>query len=311
MEPILTLTLNPAVDVAIEVDHLESQRKLRSPYARYDAGGGGINVARGIRRYGGEARALFTAGGAMGDLLTELVRREGVPHTAIAIAGMTRESFTVSVRQPPGLYRFVLPGPELTPVEAERCLAEITALSPLPRYWVASGSLPAGLGEDFYARLARLARQRQARLILDTSGPALAAAVEEGVYLLKPNAGEFAGLIGHTPANEDELRALARERVSRGGIEILVVSLGADGALLTAAGEQHLCRPPPVVQRSSVGAGDSFLALLTLKLAQGRPLEEALRYAVAAGTAAVTTPATELFHAEDVERLYRRLPEGS
>jgi len=308
MEPILTLTLNPAVDVAIEVDQLAPQRKLRSPSARYDAGGGGINVARGIKRCGGAVHAIFTAGGPMGDLLTRLVAAEGVPHQVIPIAGDTRESFTVQVKQPrDDVYRFVLPGPTLSQREAEACLTALSSIDPLPRYWVASGSLPQGVDDEFYARLARMARERGARLVLDTSGPALSAAVEEGLYLIKPNAREFAGLVGQQTANESELRELSRALIGRGKIDVLVLSLAADGALLTTAEEQHYCRAPAVEQLSSVGAGDSFVALLTLKLAEGRPLAEALRYAVAAGTAAVTTPATELFHMEDVERIYRQI----
>jgi 6-phosphofructokinase 2 len=311
MEAILTLTLNPAIDLAVEVDELAPQRKLRTSAARYGPGGGGINVARAIQRCGGSVRAVFTAGGPLGDLLVRLVEQEAVTGQAIRIEGDTRESITVQVAHPSGLYRFVLPGPALTPTEGERCLAALAEADPPARYWVASGSLPEGLGDDYYARVARLARRQGARLILDTSGPALAAAVEEGVYLIKPNAREFGGLVGRQAADAKELRAQARELVASGNVELVVLSLGGEGALLTSADEQIECRPPSVEQRSSVGAGDSFVALLTLKLAAGRPLREALQYAVAAGTAAVTTPATELFHPQEMEHLYKRLQRTS
>lgn len=304
MDTILTLTLNPAVDVAIEVEELAPQCKLRSPYARYEPGGGGINVARGIHRCGGQVHALFTIGGAMGALLAQLVAREHVPHTAIPIRGNTRESINVLVRQPKHLYRFVLPGPALEPGEAERCLAALAAQQPGARYWIVSGSLPEGVDASLYGRLARMARDRDVRLIVDTSGPALAAAVDEGVYLIKPNRREFAELVGYKAASEEELREQSRELVSRKRVEVVVVSLAEQGALLTTAGEQYLACSPRVQLVSSVGAGDSFVALLSLKLAAGCRPKEALAYAVAAGAAAVTTPGTELFHPGDVDRFY-------
>ncbi|BBA32703.1 phosphofructokinase [Methylocaldum marinum] len=307
MEPIVTLTMNPAVDLSLEVDELTSGIKLRSSFARHEPGGGGINVARGIRILGGSVRALFTAGGPIGEMLTGLVDEEGVPYGTIPIANTTREDVSVRVKRPGALYHFVAPGPELSAEEVERCLQAVRSLDPPPRHLVASGSLPPGAGDDFYARLARLVRERGIRLILDTTGPSLRAALREGVYLIKPNAREFADLAGRSPETEDECRAMARTFVEQGGAEVLVLTLGADGALLTTRDEQIHARPPRVEGVSPVGAGDSFLALLTLKLANDRPPKEALYYGVAAAAAAVLTPGTELYRRGDIERIYRRM----
>lgn len=307
MEPIVTLTMNPALDVSLEVEALSPGRKLRSPFARYEPGGGGINVARGIHTLGGAVRALFTAGGPIGEMLARAVETEGIPSQAIPIANLTRQDFSVRVRRPGALYHFVVPGPALSREEAERCLHAVASLDPPPRYLVGSGSLPPGAGEEFYARVARVARERGIRFILDSSGPPLKAALREGVYLVKPNAREFAELAGHAPADEKERRAIARAFVERGETEVLIVTQGAEGALLTARDQQVHARPPPVEGVSPVGAGDSFVALLALKLAQDRPLKEALYYGVAAAAAAVLTPGTELYRAGDVERMYERM----
>ena len=307
MQRIVTITLNPTVDVSIEVDTLIGGPKLRSPYAHYDPGGGGINVARGIRRFDGEVEAVYTAGGAVGELLRQLVEQEGVAQRVVPIAQTTRESFNVLETRSGQLYRFVLPGPALTAAEADRCLQAVAQTEPPAHYWVASGSLPPGVADDFYVELAQLAQRHKARLILDTSGPALRTAAQAGVYLIKPNQKELGELIGRESSSEADWRSDCRQLVDSGSAEIVVLSLGADGALLTSRNEQLRVAAPKVRVQSPVGAGDSFVALLTLQLARGEALATALDYAVAAGAAAAMTPATELFRRQDVERLYAQM----
>jgi len=304
---IVTLTMNPAIDLSAAVDRVVADRKLRCGEPVREAGGGGINVARAVRRLGGEALALFPAGGPAGDLLKELLFGEGVPFVAIRSGGWTRENVNVSERETGKQFRFVLPGPSLEAAEWERCLESLSELDPFPRLLVVSGSLPPGVPLDFYARVARLVRSAGARMILDTSGKPLREAARQGVFLLKPSLREFEELTRSSLAAREAMVDRARELIRDGRCEVLVLSLGAEGVLWVSAGEAEWMRAPAVTVASSVGAGDSLVAGIVLGLSQGRPVREAVRLGLAAATASVMTPGTGLCRREDVDRLARTI----
>ncbi|AKF80691.1 phosphofructokinase [Myxococcus fulvus 124B02] len=304
MAHIVTLTLNPAIDVATSVPEVTPEHKLRCGSVRRDPGGGGINVARVVRELGGESIAVYTRGGATGLLLEELLEEKGLLRRSIPVEGSTRESFTVAEGNSAREYRFILPGPVLTEREWQRCLDAVGEVAQGAAFIVASGSLPQGVPEDFYARVARLAKKLGVRCVVDTSGKALAAALEEGVFLAKPNRRELRELTGMQVEHLDAQASAARELVARGRAQVLAVSMGADGALLTTRDVQLRASPPPVETHSSVGAGDSFVAGVTLALARGQSLEEALRWGIACGTAALLSQGTDLCARADVERLF-------
>jgi 6-phosphofructokinase 2 len=305
MKPIVTLTLNPAIDSSCQADEVGPVHKVRTFEERYDPGGGGVNVARVIRELGGEALAIYLAGGLTGQAFTHMIDAIGLQHRAIAIRGYTRVSHTVYERSSGQEYRFVPQGPEIHEDEWQACLRELESLE--FDYLVASGSLPEGVPDDFYACVAHMVRKRGARFVLDTSGAALRRALEAGVYLVKPNLRELESVVGRALREPAEQEEAARQLVTSGGAEIVTVSLGADGALLaTGAGCRRL-RAPKVKPRSTVGAGDSFLGAMTLGLAQGRTPEDAFMLAVATGTATVLTVGTELCRREDVLRIYREI----
>lgn len=301
---IVTLTMNPAIDVTTSVERVIPDVKLRCENPRYEPGGGGINVARAIRRLGGDALALFPAGGPAGALLGQLVAGEGVRYRCLPIAGWTRQNVNVAEPATGHQFRFLMPGPHLADAEWQAALDDIDAIEPAPRFLVVSGSLPPGAPVDFYARLARSARRRGVALVLDTSGEALRRGVAEGVYLLKPSLREFEDLIGEHGCEEARLEALGRRLVDERRCSVLVLSLGARGVLWVSAAEGGRLVPPTVPVKSSVGAGDSMVAGIVWSLACGRALGDALRFGVAAGAASVMNPGTELFRAADVERLY-------
>lgn len=304
MHTIVTLTVNPAIDVNTSVDHVVPERKLRCAQPRREAGGGGVNVSRAIARLGGSSTAYYLAGGPAGELLGHLLGAEGLASRPIHIGDWTRENLIVGDASTNEQYRFGMPGPTVAASEWQACLDAIGGLDPAPGYVVASGSLAPGIPTDFYARLTAVARGRGSRLVVDTSGEALRMAFEAGAYLFKPNMREFQDLTGRTLDTEEELTAAARHFVNEGRCEVMVLSLGAGGALLvTADGLQHV-RTPTVPIRSKVGAGDSMVAGLTLALARGRAVDDAVRYGVAAGAAAVMTPGTELCARADADRLY-------
>ncbi len=302
-EAVLTVTPNPSIDVAASTEVITPEHKLRCVGLHRDPGGGGINVARVLARLGTDCLALFPAGGALGTLLQQRLDEESVPALALRIEGETRESFTVLERSSGREYRFVLPGPRLAAPEWQACLDRVESLLDAFPWVVASGSLPEGMPNDFYARLARLVRSRGGRIAVDASGGALAAALEEGVDLVKPNLRELRELTGQALADEDEWTRAAEELVRAGKARTVALSLGHRGALLVASDERIRAPALDVEIASTVGAGDSFLAAMVWRLSCGRPLEDALRHAVAAGTAALLAPGTSLARHADIVRL--------
>lgn len=305
MSRIATLTLNPAMDLSTGVERVEPTRKLRCSLPHYDPGGGGINVARVVDTLGGDAVAVYPAGGPFGDMLQRMLAALGVVQVRVPIAGDTRESFTVDEGDTGQQYRFVLPGPELAPTEQQACLEAIAALDPLPGYVVLSGSFPPGVAPSFFDEVATLARRIGARLVLDCSGEALQyAAGKGGIHLLKPSLSELATLAGGKLEGEAAQEAALRSLIERGVAEIIVLSLGGEGAVL--ASKEGIERFPPldVPVCSAVGAGDSMVGAIVLALSRGWKLREAVRYGIAAGSATIMRPGTELCRAEDVRRLY-------
>lgn len=305
MARIVTLTMNPALDIATSIQRIEPERKLRCDAPRYDPGGGGINVARVVHALGVDARAVFPAGGAAGELIGDLLRQEGVAHVAVPIRGFTRESLNVAERESGQQYRFILPGPEIGGPDQQRCLDALEVAAAGADYIVASGSLPRGAHEDFYAHVGDLARRLGVRLVLDTSGPALRHA-GTGIHLLKPSVGELEGLLGHPVQGEREEEQAARGLVEQGRCEVAIVSLGARGALLASTQGVERLPAVQVPAKTAVGAGDSMLAGVLVGLIRGLDLREAARYGIAAGAAALLAAGTQLCRPEDVERLYRR-----
>ncbi|PMS16648.1 phosphofructokinase [Trinickia dabaoshanensis] len=305
MTRIVTLTLNPAVDLSFSVDRLVPTRKLRCSGVRRDPGGGGINVARVLRRLGADCTALYLAGGRAGRALAELLNMERVAIDCVPIAQETRENFAVRETSTGHEYRFVAPGPQVTPMEAQGCFDRWMAFDPAPHFLVVSGSLPPGVPVDFYARIARAARAKGTRVVLDTSGDALAAALDEGVYAVKPSIDELRELTGRPLEAQAEWIEQAQRLVTRGHARIVLLTLGERGALMaTEDGIDHVGGVQvPVV--SAVGAGDSFVAAFVWAIDRGLPAKEALRYGVAAGTSAVLRAGTVLAQPDEIERYYR------
>ena len=305
MKPIVTLTLNPSIDASSETYDVRPMRKNRISNERFDPGGGGINVARVVETLGGSAHAIYLAGGLTGHTLDKMIDEIGVSRTTIPIEGDTRISHTVFERNTHQEYRFVPEGPEITEAEWRACLNTLSTID--ADYLVASGSLPHSVPTDFYARVARIAAERDIRLVLDTSGEPLKAALVEGIYLLKPNHRELADVAGADLSTREEQHAAALAIIAKGHTDLVAVSLGSDGAFVADRQGCHDLAAPPAEMHSAVGAGDSFVAGLTLGLVGNRDIQGALRLAVAAGTAAIMTMGTELCRRADVERLDHEL----
>lgn len=306
MPEVITLTLNPAVDKSCAVEHVMPERKLRCGQPQYHPGGGGINVARAITELGGQVAAYWTCGGAIGQLLKELLDEEGVDHDPITIGALTRENLIVFEESSGQQFRFGLPGAPLAEEDILSCLDRLGAIDPPAKYLVLSGSLPPGVDDGLYARLIR-ATPRSTRIVLDTSGRPLQLGLQSPVYLIKPNMHELGQLAGRTVEDDSQIRQVAQLLIEEGKAQIVVTSLGSGGVVMTTAEQHRQIRAPTVKIRSKVGAGDSTVAGIVLALSQGKSIADAVAFGVAAGSAAVMTEGTELCRREDTERLYRQM----
>lgn len=310
MTDILTITLNPALDMSSEVNKVEPEAKLRCAMPEYDPGGGGVNVARAVVLLGGKARAFFAVGGYNGRRVEALVHEEGVLGIAWPLAGETRLSLAIFERASGLQYRFVMPGPVWRPEELAGLPGAVEAEIREGGHVVLSGSQPSGVPVDFPQAVARMCAARGARLVVDTSGPplhALIEAAERGLparpHVLRLDQRESAEVAGRALTGRAQFASLARDLVARGVAEIVVLAMGAEGSVMASAEGTWHGRTPPVPVRSKVGAGDSSVGALTLALSRGASPPEALRHAVAAGSAAVMSDATDLCQRKDHEAL--------
>jgi 6-phosphofructokinase 2 len=304
---IVTLTVNPALDVSVNVNRMSAGQKLRTKTPQYHAGGGGINVAEVIHNLGGSVIAVYAAGGATGRMFCELFEQSGVVQHCVWTEGFTRESITVFEEVSGQQYRLVMPGPSLSEQEQEACLDALRGLEPY-QYLVISGSLPEGVSSDFYGHAIREAKKINANVILDTKPKTLKEVLDhQSVYLIKPNLRELSELAGSELGTEKDQQRQARDLIDAGRAEVVVVSLGSAGVLLVTARTSERMRAPSVPIRSRVGAGDSMVGGMAFALSEQKPVREAVMYGIAAGSATVMTPGTQLCSRDEVMELVESL----
>ncbi|MBO9729675.1 MAG: 1-phosphofructokinase family hexose kinase [Chitinophaga sp.] len=306
MSSIVTITLNPAIDKSTSVPALRPERKLQCSNPTYEPGGGGVNVARAIIKLGGDAQAIYLAGGHSGKFYDALLSAEGVPALSLPIAGNTRENLIITDTGNDAQYRFDMPGPVVDTFEWQHLLEVIRNIDHID-YLVASGSLAPGIPADIFASFSAIAAIKGARFIADTSRDALKQAIREGAYLIKPNLRELAGFAGVDTLNTDEMVDVARQIIFKKQCEVVVVSMGGKGAMLIT---QHIAvkvPAPDVTRVSTVGAGDSMLAGIVYSLAKDKEILEAVQFGVACGTAATLNAGTALCKKEDAQFLFEEI----
>jgi 6-phosphofructokinase 2 len=301
---IVTITMNPAVDKSTNIDRLIPEKKLRCTEMVTEAGGGGINVSKAIKKLGGDSIAIFPLGGHNGQILEDNIKALGLNYRAIPVPKETRENIVVTETSTNSQFRFVLPGCELNDDIGNEVLNMLSNLPEPPSIIIASGSLPPGIPDDFYAQVAVVAKKLNARCIIDTSGPPLQLAAKEGVYMLKPNINELTIMVGKEKLELNQVDDAAMEVIQSGKCQLMVVSLGPSGALfVTKNGYEHV--PAPTVRKlTTVGAGDSMVAGMAWMLSQKKSAREMVRFGVACGTAATMNTGTQLFDVPDVYNLY-------
>jgi len=304
---ILTITLNPTVDKSCAVDKIKPEKKLRCSAPKYEPGGGGINVSRGLVRLGINSTALFLSGGRTGELLEKLLEEENVTVKPVKVQAETRENFIVVDTSHNDQYRFGMPGDPVTDDEIKELSNTINSLSPFPEIVIISGSLPEGIEPAFMRTLVKELKAKGAKVIADTSGEALAEVLKEGIYLLKPNLGELSALTGRDELDNESADEAAMQLINEGKAEIVVVSLGPQGAYLVSK-EKCIHVPAPSVKKlSTVGAGDSMVAGMVAIMANGGSQHDMVRMGVACGSAATMSTGTGLFTKENAERLFKWL----
>lgn len=298
MSNIVTVTLNPTIDYASTAPHVFPDEKLRCTHPEIDPGGGGINVSRAIKALGGSSTALIAIGGNTGAQLLQLLAFEGISTVAIQGPGDTRQSMSVIDESTGQQYRFVMPGPDWHEADLGRALSAIDQAAGDDALIVLSGSQPPGIAKDFPSILAEHMEGRNSRIIVDTSGPALAHITEEpraAIYALRMDGPEAEELAGHALPERRDTADFAESLIERGVADSIIVARGADGSVLATKNGSWHSTGARVAVRSKVGAGDSFVGAFTWALANGKAPEECIRCGAAAASAAVATEATRMF----------------
>lgn len=298
----VTITLNPAIDKSYAVSDLVPEHKLRCANPLVEAGGGGINVSKGLKELGSLSLAVFFAGGRNGEHLLEILKHEQIECRPIPIKEETRESLIIIDQSSKKEFRIVVEGPDINVSAFQEILQIIQTLK--PSWLIASGSLPKGLPKDAYALLANTAKTMGIKFILDTSGEALEAALTEGIYLMKPNLKELTSLAGVESLQFEKIPEAAKKLIQEGKAEVIVVSMSSEGAILVTKDMHRHFPSPRIEQKSTVGAGDSMVSGMVWALQNNKTLLEMTCWGVACGAAATMNMGSQLFKKADAEKLF-------
>lgn len=305
MAKVVTLTFNPCIDKNTVVSDVLPEKKLRCSSPTFAPGGGGINVSRALKNLGQQSVAIYPIGGHTGYFLLELMTGEGIASQIVRTNSFTRENLIVVEESSSKQFRFGMPGNQV-PNEYADQLIELVEKHEAD-FLVVSGSLLPGMSVDVIARVAEIAKKKNSKLVLDTSGEALKRAVEVGVYLLKPNLNELSSLVGKTQLNAEEADDVARRIIAKGMCEMVAVSMGETGAKLITKDQVYFAESPKVDTISTLGAGDSMVAGMVYALANGFEIADVLKFGIACGTAATISPGTELCQKKDVDSIYNQM----
>jgi len=309
MSEILTVTANPALDLSTDAPAVIPDRKLRCSAPLMHPGGGGVNISRAIAGLGGASRALVAHGGATGQHLADLIAAEGLSVASLGVPHPTRQS--VSVRDgATGLqYRFMMPGSPWTQADATTARAAVLGAVTPGALVLPSGSLPPGLSVDFFLGLIPDLAAQGARMIIDTSGPALTRAAEAkaGLYVLRMDTAEAEELTGLTLTDLDDIASLTSDLRAAGAAEIVIIAAGAQGTVIDTGEWRGLTRPPVVVPHSKIGAGDSFMGAFAMSISRGEDPVTACCWGTAAAASAVREVGTRLCQRGDTERFFREV----
>ncbi len=296
---IYTITLNPALDRTLQVSKIEHDVSNRILWENFYAGGKGIDVSRVLANLGVENRALGFRGGFAGEHLKALLIKEGIQSDFVRVSGETRTNVIVHEIRTGRQIAFNSQGPEVKPFELVEFTDEVAQLED-PTIVSIGGSVPPGTSPEIYRKIIRTLKIRGAKVVLDVDREALKEGLQAKPHIIKPNIHELSHLVGKDLKKLDDVRNAAHE-IHKRGVEIVLVSMGAKGILLVADGEECLAVPPEVKVVNTIGAGDSSVAGFIYGIVTGMDMKDALKHAVAAGTATTLRRGTALCQKEDID----------
>jgi len=298
---IYTITLNPALDRTIWIDRIRDDVSNRILDECSYAGGKSIDVSKVLKNLDMDSIALGFVGGFAGRELEGRLLNEGIQSDFIRVAGETRTNIILHEKETGRQLAFNARGPEIRPSEIMQLVEQLEKL-PCPELVTIGGSLPPGVSPEIYRKIIMIFGKCRARVVLDVDGHALSAGIKARPNIIKPNIHELSELVGRELSKMDDVVAAARE-INQGGVEIVLVSMGARGILLVSNGEEYVAEPPEAKVENTIGAGDSSVAGFIFGLITGKDLKESLIYAAAAGTATTMRQGTALSRKEDFLKL--------
>jgi 6-phosphofructokinase 2 len=249
---------------------------------------------------------FFLAAGTPASFCKNLLKDENIETIVIDTGADTRENIMIVDRATNLQYRFITPGNAIQQKHWQQCLESLKIINDIG-YIVISGSMQHGFPQDIFERISAIAKQKNAKLIIDIPAETLQAYTVKGAYILKPNLNELSMLSGKEELHGDEIIAAAQNVISKNICELVIVSMGAAGALLVTKDMAEQFMAPPVKRKSTVGAGDSMLAGIVMYLSTNKNIKEAVRFGIACGTAATLNEGTQLCNLADAEKLYRTM----
>ncbi|CAA7600117.1 1-phosphofructokinase [Acididesulfobacillus acetoxydans] len=303
---IKTVTLNPAVDKTVEIDNFAVGTVNRISTLRLDAGGKGINVAKVLKVLGAECKATGILAGHNGRFIQEQMDGWEIENDFVFIPGETRTNLKVVDPVSRSYTDINEPGGEVSAAELDRLEEKIFSDLERAGILILSGSVPAGVGPDIYAKWIRRAERAGVKTILDADGKLLREGIKARPALIKPNIHELEALLERKLPGPEAAAEAARELLAA-GMGMAVVSMGAQGAVFVRKEEAYYGEAFPVEAKSTVGAGDAMVAALAYALAEGYSLAETVRLAVATSAAQMMTPGTQPPEEDMVRTLEKRV----
>lgn len=299
---ILTLTLNPALDKTIYLDSLNLGKLNRSQKVIKDVGGKGINISQVVTKLGAQTVATGFLGGSTGEFIISQLRELGIAHDFIEVTEETRTNLKIIAKDSQQETEINEQGAKVNKAQLTALKKKLFTRLSAGDSLLLAGSLPPNIPADIYAELITSLEEKEVKTFLDTSGLALAEGIKAKPFLVKPNLAELEGLIDTKLSTQEEIVAAAKE-LQENGPQIVVISRGSKGSLAITPAGKFIVTPPQVKAKSTIGAGDTLLGALALKLAAGNPFKKALRYATAASASTVTKPGTQLCTAAEIREL--------
>jgi 6-phosphofructokinase 2 len=304
--PILTLTVNPALDRIISVDRLVFEDRAYIESTTEAAGGRGINAARVLTSFGAQAIAITTSGKETGRKFEEQLQSDTFAKEIVRIRNGIRVNLTISDRQGLSIKLNEL-GPALSEGEQSRLIRTTDKMLPGASWLMLCGSLPPGVDPHFYTKLIKAAAKHKVETLLDTDSDALLHGMEGKPTIVKPNQSEAERLLNTTLITRSQQIDAVR-RIRALGAKSVVLSLGSRGVIAASSSEGILeVMPPPIDSRCPIGAGDAMSAAVVWSLSRGDSFSEALRWGVAAGTASSKLPGITLATWEQTKELYSQV----